>query len=111
MDWNCPNCGAQNKGTDNFCSNCGARNPSREPEKKSHATLWVVIAALLAGTILGTFAYCSLTGKSVSELMGKASTTSTTVLESSTESNSTFSETTVPSFSNLIVYFLYVVSN
>ena len=96
MDWNCPNCGAQNKGTDNFCSNCGARNPSREPEKKSHATLWVVIAALLAGTILGTFAYCSLTGKSVSELMGKASTTSTTVLESSTESNSTFSETTVP---------------
>lgn len=95
MDWYCPNCGAKNKGTDNFCSNCGEKNPAREPEKKPNSTLWVVIAALLAGAILGTLAYCSLTGKSISELMGKSQTVSTTVVENSTENSSTATETTV----------------
>lgn len=97
MDWYCPNCGAKNKGTDNFCSNCGTQNPAREPEKKTNTTLWVVVAALLAGIIIGTLAYCSLTGKTISELMGKASTDSTTVLESTTTSSLTSTETTITS--------------
>ena len=94
MDWNCPNCGAQNKGTDNFCSNCGAKNPTREPAKKTKSTLWVVIAALLAGVILGTLAYCSLTGKTITELLGKNSAETTTLLESTTEISSSSPETT-----------------
>lgn len=95
MDWYCPNCGAKNKGTDNFCSNCGTKNPAREPYKKTNTVLWVVVAALLAGGILGTLVYCSITGKSVSELIGNSETASTTVLESSTDHSTTAAETTV----------------
>lgn len=55
----------------------------------------IVILALLVGAIIGTLAYCAITGTKLSDLMHSGSTTTVITEESSTSTSETSSQTEV----------------